>query len=71
MAKGDVDTYHEDGRWKNRPEGNQQASSTHDPRHPGLTGTVRGLTGARRAMHARRAPAPLPLRCGTLPPRGP
>jgi hypothetical protein len=30
MAKGDVDTYHEDGRWKNRPEGNQQASSTHD-----------------------------------------
>ncbi|WP_229403204.1 DUF2188 domain-containing protein [Micromonospora okii] len=29
MAKGDVDTYHEDGQWKNRPEGNQQASSTH------------------------------------------
>ncbi|MCX4471813.1 hypothetical protein C5N14_20860 [Micromonospora sp. MW-13] len=30
MVKGDIDTYHEDGQWKTRPEGNQQASSTHD-----------------------------------------
>jgi len=30
MAKGDVETYHEDGQWKNRPEGNERASSTHD-----------------------------------------
>ncbi|MFC4019063.1 DUF2188 domain-containing protein [Micromonospora sp. GCM10011542] len=30
MVKGDIDTYHEDGQWKNRPEGNDRASSTHD-----------------------------------------
>ena len=30
MAKGDVETYFEDGRWKNRPQGNDRASSTHD-----------------------------------------
>ncbi|GII22535.1 DUF2188 domain-containing protein [Planosporangium mesophilum] len=30
MPAGDVETYHEDGQWKNRPEGNQRASSTHD-----------------------------------------
>ncbi|MFF4878642.1 DUF2188 domain-containing protein [Micromonospora sp. NPDC000668] len=30
MAKGDVETYQEDGQWKNRPEGNERASSTHE-----------------------------------------
>jgi hypothetical protein len=30
MAKGDIETYHEDGRWKNRPEGNERASNTFD-----------------------------------------
>jgi hypothetical protein len=30
MAQGDVETYHENGQWKNRPEGNQRASSVHD-----------------------------------------
>ncbi|MGA3486964.1 DUF2188 domain-containing protein [Micromonosporaceae bacterium DT55] len=30
MTKGDVETYHEDGQWKDRPEGNERASSTHD-----------------------------------------
>lgn len=29
MAKGDIDTYNEDGQWKNRPQGNDRASSTH------------------------------------------
>ncbi len=29
MAKGDIDTYYEDGQWKNRPQGNERASSTH------------------------------------------
>lgn len=28
--KGDVETYHEKGTWKNKVEGNSQASSTHD-----------------------------------------
>ncbi|RZU72834.1 uncharacterized protein DUF2188 [Micromonospora kangleipakensis] len=30
MAKGDIETYSEDGQWKNRPEGNQRASTRHD-----------------------------------------
>jgi len=30
MAKGDIETYHEDGQWKNRPQGNDRASSTHE-----------------------------------------
>lgn len=28
MAKGDVETYFEDGRWKNRVQGNQRASNS-------------------------------------------
>ncbi|KXP04961.1 DUF2188 domain-containing protein [Tsukamurella tyrosinosolvens] len=30
MAKGDIDTYYEDGQWKNKIEGNQRASGTFD-----------------------------------------
>lgn len=29
MAKGDIETYYEDGQWKNRPQGNERASNTH------------------------------------------
>lgn len=28
MAKGDIETYYEDGQWKNRPQGNERASNT-------------------------------------------
>jgi hypothetical protein len=28
--QGDVETYHENGQWKNKVEGNTRASSTHD-----------------------------------------
>ena len=28
MAKGDIETYYEDGVWKNRPQGNTNASNT-------------------------------------------
>jgi hypothetical protein len=28
MAKGDIETYHEDGVWKNRVQGGQRASNT-------------------------------------------
>lgn len=30
MAKGDIETYFEGGRWKNRPQGNSRASNSHD-----------------------------------------
>jgi len=29
MAKGDIETYYEDGQWKNRPQGNDRASNVH------------------------------------------
>lgn len=29
MARGDIETYHEDGQWKNRPQGNDRASNVH------------------------------------------
>lgn len=29
MSKGDIETYHEDGQWKNRAQGNDRASNTH------------------------------------------
>jgi hypothetical protein len=28
MAEGDIETYFEDGVWKNRPQGNQRASNS-------------------------------------------
>lgn len=28
MAKGDIETYYEDGTWKNRAQGNSRASNT-------------------------------------------
>jgi len=34
MAKGDIETYYEDGKWKNRPQGNQQASNVHNTKAP-------------------------------------
>lgn len=30
MAKGDIDTFHENGQWKNKPQGNQRASNVHE-----------------------------------------
>lgn len=29
MAKGDIETYHDDGQWKNRAQGNERASNVH------------------------------------------
>jgi uncharacterized protein DUF2188 len=30
MADGDIETYYEDGKWKNRVLGNKRASNVHD-----------------------------------------
>lgn len=30
MATGDIETYYEDGQWKNRPQGNSRASNVHN-----------------------------------------
>lgn len=37
MVKGDIETYYEDGKWKNRPQGNTQASNVHDTKAPAQT----------------------------------
>ena len=29
MARGDIETYYEDGQWKNRPQGQGRASNVH------------------------------------------
>jgi hypothetical protein len=34
MAKGDIETYHEDGRWKNRREGSSRAFVVGDTKAP-------------------------------------
>lgn len=30
MAEGDIETYFQDGQWKNRPQGQGRASNTHE-----------------------------------------
>jgi hypothetical protein len=30
MTKGDIETYHEDGQWKNRVQGSTRAANTHE-----------------------------------------
>lgn len=30
MTKGDIETYYDDGEWKNRAEGNSRASNVYD-----------------------------------------
>ncbi len=30
MSKGDIETYYENGQWKNRAQGNSRASNVHD-----------------------------------------
>lgn len=32
MAKGDIETYYEDGKWHNKVEGNAEAANSHDTR---------------------------------------
>jgi hypothetical protein len=50
MPTGDVETYHEDGQWKNRPEGNERASSTHDTKAD-ATAAGREMAGDREVEH--------------------
>jgi hypothetical protein len=36
MAKGDVETYHEGGKWRNRVEGESSSTSTHDTKEEAM-----------------------------------
>jgi Uncharacterized protein conserved in bacteria (DUF2188) len=50
MAKGDVETYHEDGKWANRIEGESSSMSTHDTKEAAVA-AGRSLAEDRRAEH--------------------
>lgn len=50
MAKGDIETYFEDGQWKNRPQGNDRASSVHDTKSDAQV-TGRGMARDRGVEH--------------------
>ncbi|MFS3127475.1 DUF2188 domain-containing protein [Nocardioides sp. Bht2] len=50
MAKGDIETYYEDGQWKNRPQGNDRASNTHSTKAEAQA-TGRGMAIDRGVEH--------------------
>lgn len=50
MAKGDIETYYEDGQWKNRPQGNDHASNTHDNKSDAQS-TGRDMARERKVEH--------------------
>jgi len=50
MAKGDIETYFEDGVWKNRPQGNLRASNT-APKKAEAQATGREMARDRKVEH--------------------
>ena len=50
MAKGDIETYHEGGQWKNRAQGNTRASNTFD-RKVDAEAAGRGMAKDRGVEH--------------------
>jgi Uncharacterized protein conserved in bacteria (DUF2188) len=50
MTKGDVETYHEDGRWANRVEGESRSTSTHDTKEEAIA-AGRSLAEDRKVEH--------------------
>jgi Uncharacterized protein conserved in bacteria (DUF2188) len=50
MPKGDVETYHQGGKWKNKVEGEDSAESTHDTKDE-ATQAGRDMARARKVEH--------------------
>jgi uncharacterized protein DUF2188 len=50
MMKGDVETYHENGKWKNKVEGSSRASSTHGTKREAVE-VGRQMAITRKAEH--------------------
>jgi Uncharacterized protein conserved in bacteria (DUF2188) len=61
MPKGDVETYYEDGQWKNKIEGNERASNVHEVKAAAVGAGRHGDASGGRAhcpqdgRHHRRA----------------
>ena len=53
MAPGDVETYYEDGQWKNRIEGKERASNVHTTKSAAVH-AGRQMAEARRCEHIIR-----------------
>lgn len=53
MARGDVETYYEDGLWKNKIEGNERASNVHENQAAAVH-AGRQMAEARRSEHVIR-----------------
>jgi hypothetical protein len=53
MAKGDIETYHQDGQWKNRVEGSSRASSVHPTKAAAVT-AGRQMAMSRKVEHIIR-----------------
>jgi hypothetical protein len=50
MPRGDVETYHQDGMWKNKVEGDDSAESTHDTKD-GAIQAGRDMARSRKVEH--------------------
>jgi uncharacterized protein DUF2188 len=53
MPRGDVETYYEDGKWKNKIEGNERASNVHETKAAAVH-AGRQTAEARQSEHVIR-----------------
>jgi hypothetical protein len=53
MPRGDIETYHEDGQWKNKAEGDGRALSVHETKAAAV-GAGRQMAIARKVEHIIR-----------------
>jgi Uncharacterized protein conserved in bacteria (DUF2188) len=53
MPTGDVETYHEDGQWKNKIEGSTRAANVHETKAPAVQ-AGRQMAEARKVEHLIR-----------------
>jgi hypothetical protein len=50
MAKGDIETYHENGKWKNKVAGSSRAANSHDTKGAAQS-KGREMAKARKVEH--------------------
>jgi hypothetical protein len=53
MPRGDIETYHEDGQWKNKAEGTDRALSVHETKAAAV-GAGQQMASARKVEHIIR-----------------
>ena len=53
MPKGDVETFHQDGKWRNKVEGDDGVESTHDTKEEAVS-AGRDMARSRKVEHIIR-----------------